>query len=110
MIQERIVDQVRAVEFDMESVSDATVGSLPGVGSMSGFERIADDDASMSPSAKKRKAPPRHTASFRKPREEKSDERARNRKRKKLPSPHGQSEQDQNNPNQVMKIAQCDRP
>lgn len=45
-VQERIVDQVRAVEFDMETTSEAAVGSL--IGSFSdapgGFERIADDD------------------------------------------------------------------
>lgn len=61
MIQERIVDQVRAVEFDMESLSDATVGSLLSeVGSAStAFERIADDDEAPSTDAskKKRKAP-----------------------------------------------------
>lgn len=44
--QEMIVDQVRAVEFDMESTSAAEVGSL--LGSLEqesgGFERIADED------------------------------------------------------------------
>lgn len=44
--QEAIVDQVRAVEFEMESTSAAEVGSLLGSGldSPGGFERIADDD------------------------------------------------------------------
>ncbi len=45
-MQEAIIDQVRAIEFDMESTSAAEVGSL--IGSMadasSGFERIADED------------------------------------------------------------------
>ncbi len=45
-MQEAIVDQVRAVEFDMESTPAAEVGSL--IGSVtdmpSGFERIADED------------------------------------------------------------------
>jgi Rne/Rng family ribonuclease len=45
-MQERIVDQVRAVEFDMESTSEATVGSLISsvTDAPSGFERIADDE------------------------------------------------------------------
>ena len=60
-MQERIVDQVRAVEFDMESTYEARVGSL--IGSVteapSGFERIADeDDAQESDDARtKRKSP-----------------------------------------------------
>ena len=45
-VQEAIVDQVRAVEFDMESTAAAEVGSL--LGSLEqeagGFERIADED------------------------------------------------------------------
>jgi ribonuclease G len=63
LIQERLVDQVRAVEFDMESTSEAAVGSL--LGSVSeaagGFERIADDDEATGDDAdsakKKRKGP-----------------------------------------------------
>ena len=55
-MQEAIVDQVRAVEFDMESTSAAEVGSL--IGSVtdmpSGFERIADEDDDPQP-AKGRK-------------------------------------------------------
>ena len=44
-MQERIVDQVRAVEFDMESIAEAEVGSLIGsVTGEAGFERIADED------------------------------------------------------------------
>jgi ribonuclease G len=62
-MQERIVDQVRAVEFDMESTSEAAVGSLIGsvIDTPSGFERIADEDdedsASDDASKKKRKGP-----------------------------------------------------
>ena len=64
MIQERIVDQVRAIEFDMESVSDATVGSLLGeVGTgAGGFERIADDDDSPAADAGKKKRKPAKTS------------------------------------------------
>ncbi len=57
-MQERIVDQVRAVEFDMESTSEAAVGSLLGSveESASAFERIADeDDLTTSDEASKRK-------------------------------------------------------
>jgi ribonuclease G len=45
-MQEAIIDQVRAVEFDMESEATAEVGSLIGAVSnkTNGFERIADDD------------------------------------------------------------------
>src|SRR5687767_5369836 len=46
LIQERLVDQVRAIEFDMETTAEATVGSL--LDSVTedaiGFERIADED------------------------------------------------------------------
>ena len=58
-MQERIVDQVRAVEFDMESTAEAEVGSL--IGSMgeapSAFERIADEDevSAAEEAAKKKK-------------------------------------------------------
>ncbi|CAN5771922.1 hypothetical protein BH24ACI3_BH24ACI3_05150 [soil metagenome] len=45
-MQEAIVDQVRAIEFDMESTDEAEVGSL--IGSLKTeqgrFERIADED------------------------------------------------------------------
>ena len=45
-MQEAIIDQVRAIEFDMESPETTEVGSLlDSVGDFSnGFERIADDD------------------------------------------------------------------
>ena len=45
-VQERIVDRVRAIEFDMESTAAAEVGSLLSdvSGDAAGFERIADDD------------------------------------------------------------------
>ena len=45
-IQEAIVDQVRAIEFDMESTTTAEVGSLFDEStSDGGFERIADEEA-----------------------------------------------------------------
>jgi ribonuclease G len=61
-MQERIVDQVRRVEFDMETTSEAAVGSLLGsvIEAPSGFERIADEDdapAADDAQAKKRKGP-----------------------------------------------------
>lgn len=53
-MQEAIVDQVRAVEFDMESTAAAEVGSLLGseMEGPGGFERIADDDEEDSQPAK----------------------------------------------------------
>jgi ribonuclease G len=62
-MQERIVDQVRAVEFDIEDLPEVTVGSLLAeVGRDSGFQRIADDDEAPAdpagePAKKKRKGP-----------------------------------------------------
>ncbi len=54
-MQEAIVDQVRAVEFDMESTSAAEVGSLIGsVEVSSGFERIADEDEEPQPAKGKK--------------------------------------------------------
>ncbi len=45
-MQEAIIDQVRAVEFDMESIDEAPVGSLltDVASNTGGFERIADED------------------------------------------------------------------
>jgi ribonuclease G len=45
-MQEAIVDQVRAIEFDMESTDEAEVGSILGYlpSESNGFERIADED------------------------------------------------------------------
>lgn len=45
-VQEAIVDQVRAIEFDMESTAMAEVGSLISsvADDRSGFQRIADED------------------------------------------------------------------
>ncbi|MCA1619446.1 MAG: hypothetical protein LC795_09085, partial [Acidobacteria bacterium] len=44
-LQERLTDQARAVEFDMEPADAAEVGSLLGGGAGGGgFERIADED------------------------------------------------------------------
>ncbi len=64
-VQEAIVDQVRAVEFDMESTPAAEVGSL--IGSVddvpSGFERIADDDEEPQPTkGKKGRVPAKKSA------------------------------------------------
>ncbi|HYH87434.1 MAG TPA: Rne/Rng family ribonuclease [Pyrinomonadaceae bacterium] len=46
-LQERLSDQTRAVEFDMEPTATAEVGSLlgAGAGGGAGFERIEDSDA-----------------------------------------------------------------
>ncbi|MFN0280264.1 MAG: Rne/Rng family ribonuclease [Pyrinomonadaceae bacterium] len=57
-VQERIVDRVRAVEFDMESSGAAEVGSLLSeVNEHTGFERIADEDEETSaPTKGRRKA------------------------------------------------------
>jgi Rne/Rng family ribonuclease len=62
-MQERIVDQVRAVEFDMESTAEAEVGSLLAsvTDAPSAFERIADedeDDATSDDASKKKKKGP----------------------------------------------------
>jgi ribonuclease G len=79
-MQERIVDQVRAVEFDMESTAEAEVGSL--IGSMteaqSAFERIADEDdvpAAEDASKKKKKgtAKPSHGKFSKTSKKKKSD-------------------------------------
>ncbi|HVF49558.1 MAG TPA: Rne/Rng family ribonuclease [Pyrinomonadaceae bacterium] len=47
-VQERLLDQIRGVEFDIESTSTAEVGSLLSSGespsAASSFQRIADDD------------------------------------------------------------------
>ena len=55
-MQEAIVDQVRAVEFDMESTPAAEVGSLIGAVAdvPSGFERIADEDEEPQPTKGKK--------------------------------------------------------
>jgi ribonuclease G len=47
-LQERLSDQTRAVEFDMETTATAEVGSLLGAeagGDAAGFERVVDSDA-----------------------------------------------------------------
>jgi len=70
-MQERIVDQVRLVEFDIESESEAEVGSLLDSTEISsgGFERVADesDEIATDPKAKKGKAKPKSAASEKKP-------------------------------------------
>jgi ribonuclease G len=49
-LQERLSDQTRAVEFDMETTATAEVGSLLGAesGGGAGFERVVDSDAAES--------------------------------------------------------------
>ncbi|QYO66047.1 Rne/Rng family ribonuclease [Leptolyngbya sp. 7M] len=56
-MQEAIVDQVRAVEFDMESIDEAEVGSLLTEVSSEGaaFERIADDEDETEPEKPKKR-------------------------------------------------------
>ncbi len=45
MMQEAIIDRVRAIEFDMESTDSAEVGSLiDSVKQDNGFQRVADED------------------------------------------------------------------
>jgi ribonuclease G len=48
-LQERLMDEVHAAEFDMEDLPSAPVGSLlPEMTDSGSFQRIADDDDSMS--------------------------------------------------------------
>ncbi|HLM58668.1 MAG TPA: hypothetical protein VK422_21370, partial [Pyrinomonadaceae bacterium] len=51
-LQERLTDQTRAVEFDMEPTTPAEVGSLLGGGAdaAAGFERVSDDEDESAPS------------------------------------------------------------
>ncbi len=57
-MQEAIIDQVRAIEFDMESAGTAEVGSLIGsVGEAENkFERIADEDEQESETSKSKRS------------------------------------------------------
>ncbi|MEJ7848426.1 MAG: Rne/Rng family ribonuclease [Pyrinomonadaceae bacterium] len=57
-MQEAIIDQVRAIEFDMEGVAAAEVGSLIGAvaEAQSGFERIADEDEEPAPEPRGKKS------------------------------------------------------
>src|SRR5437016_893687 len=54
-LQERITDAVHAVEFDLEDVPSAPVGSLLSEGLNEGgdFQRIADDEEAMPPAARR---------------------------------------------------------
>ncbi len=56
-MQEAIVNQVRAIEFDMETIAEAEVGSLLSevADDGNGFERIADDDDPPAPAKGRRK-------------------------------------------------------
>jgi hypothetical protein len=50
-LQERIMDAVHAVEFDLEDVPSAAVGSLlsDGLTEDAGFQRVADDEEAAPP-------------------------------------------------------------
>lgn len=63
-VQEAIVDRVRAIEFDMESTGEASVGSLLAELDQPAdqFERIGDDDEPAEPVKKKRAPSKRSTA------------------------------------------------
>src|SRR5262249_45744429 len=52
-LQERIMDAVHAVEFDLDDVAGASVGSLltQQVNERGDFERVADDDDAAAPLA-----------------------------------------------------------
>src|ERR1051325_11039574 len=66
-LQERIMDAVHAVEFDLEDVPSAPVGSLlTGNMTESGeFQRVADDDESAAtPGARPRELEPAHVRDF----------------------------------------------
>ncbi|HBB94314.1 MAG TPA: ribonuclease [Blastocatellia bacterium] len=54
-LQERITDAVHAVEFDLEDVPSAPVGSLlsEGLGEAGDFQRIADDEEMAPPAARR---------------------------------------------------------
>ncbi len=58
--QEAIIDQVRAIEFDIETTAVAEVGSFMDeslIGGANGFERIADEDDETTAKPKSKKAP-----------------------------------------------------
>ncbi|MDQ1612912.1 MAG: ribonuclease [Pyrinomonadaceae bacterium] len=52
-LQERLTDQIHAIEFDMDTTEEAEVGSLLSTQNISGgsFQRIADDDEPEAPRA-----------------------------------------------------------
>lgn len=60
-MQEAIVDRVRAVEFDMETIASAEVGTLLAevAGDAGGFERIADEEDETPAKGRKGKAAPK---------------------------------------------------
>jgi ribonuclease G len=82
--QERIVDQVRLVEFDIESESEAEVGSLLDSAEISagGFERVADeaDEADDVPKAKKGKGKPKSTSTEKKSAKETASKETKEKK------------------------------
>ena len=86
ILQEAITNQVRAVEFDMESIESAEVGSLMDTLEESGFERIADDEEmEIAPKPKKRGRPRKKKTEDKKQTEESEEskpKRGRGRPRK----------------------------
>lgn len=65
-LQERIMDAVHAVEFDLEDVPTAAVGSLlsEGLTEDGGFQRIADDEEVTSSSGRSRQVEAAHLNHF----------------------------------------------
>src|SRR5262245_10895030 len=65
-LQERIMDAVHAVEFDLEDVPSAPVGSLltDGLNEGGDFQRVADDDEAATPLARRRELEAAHVSSF----------------------------------------------
>ncbi len=62
MMQEAITDKVRSIEFDMETVEYAEVGSLIDGIEESGFKRIADEDEEETPKKKPARGRSRKTS------------------------------------------------
>ncbi len=79
-MQEAIIDQVRAIEFDMASPEQAEVGSLLDSlsGDSNGFERIADEDEETEKSEKPAKRG-RKSRGGRKSAKKKADDEAENK-------------------------------
>ncbi|PYS40248.1 MAG: ribonuclease [Acidobacteria bacterium] len=65
-LQERIMDEVHAIEFDLEDVPSAPVGSLlTSMGESGSFQRVADEDESTSaPEARGREIEAAHVRDF----------------------------------------------
>ena len=65
-LQERIMDAVHAVEFDLEDLPSASVGSLLADGMTEGgnFQRVADDEESSAMAARGRQIEEAHVSEF----------------------------------------------